>query len=426
MPDCHLRVSRGASCLTEHRKYNHKFGTQRYKKTVIKSVFHLLLILLFLSGCSERQPRKDVPAPPNPAVLIPAEPQIEALALENRKQFLDALSYWKKTEQTVDLKIASLVVQMKEIADDYVERGVEFYDMKKGHEALLVFLEALRFDPTNETALDYLRNRYEPDEVIHYSVKPNDTFASIAETVYGSETYRFVVAQLSDAGAEQDLSEGLLITLPQLESFYSLPLRNYKKDIRQARSYYKSEEYEKALPVATMILENHPEDEEASFIKNRSLIKIAEKQREGKRFEEAVATLSQVDPFFKNVSPEIEEIQEEQLVFEKTEGKRKNRELLSRGKELFNRGDYLEALHTFLKIDPNSAEAAQAIADTRQKLQIAAEFHFKEGVKFFVEDRLGEAISEWRKTLELAPNHPNALASIEKAQNLLQKIKEIN
>lgn len=393
---------------------------------MIKHLFHLLPLLLCLFGCAPTQPRQEVSTPQKPAVLIAAEPQVEALALEEREEFLDALSYWKKTEQTIGLKIASLVEQMKEIADNYAQRGVEFYDNKKGHEALLVFLEALRFDPTNTTALDYLRNRYTAEAFIDYSVKPDDTFAAIAETVYGSETYEFVIAQLSDAGEERDLSEGLLITLPQLETFYSQPLRDYKKNIRQARSYYKSQDYENALPIATMILDNHPGDQEASFIKNRSLLKIAEEQREENRYGEAVATLAQVDPSFKNVSELVSELKQEQLLFEKTEEKRKNSALLSLGNQLFNQGNYLDALHTFLKIDPNSAEAARAITETRQKLQIAAEFHFKEGVKFFVEEKLGEAISEWRKTLELAPDHPNALASIEKAQNLLQKIKEIN
>ena len=393
---------------------------------MIKHFSYLIVLLLCLSGCGRKEPRQEVSAPQKPEVLITTEPQIEALALEEREQFLDALSYWKQTEKTVSLKIASLIAQTKEIADNYVQRGVEFYDCKKGHEALLVFLEALRFDPTNPTALDYLRNRYTADDFILYSVKPDDTFAHIAEIVYGSETYEFVVAQLSDAGEERDLAEGLLITLPQLESFYSKPLRDYQKNIRQARSYYKTHDYENALPVAILILDNHPEDQEASFIKNRSLLRIAEKQREGNQYHKAITTLSQVDPSFKNVSDLIRTFREEQLAFEKTEENRKNSALLSQGKQLFNQGDYLAALHTFLKINPNSAEVARAITDTRQKLQIAAEFHFKEGVKLFVEERLGEAISEWQKTLELAPDYPNALASIEKAQNLLNKIKEIN
>ena len=156
-------------------------------------------------------------------------------------------------------------------------------------------------------------------------------------------------------------------------------------------------------------------------------MRIAERHRENKKFNRAAATLARVDPAFKNVSNLISELKAEQLMFEQTEVKRKNNALLTQGKQLFKQGNYLDALDTFLKIDPNSEEAARAISATKQKLQIAAEFHFKEGIKLFMKEKLDEAnfgmaknAENWRRITRMP------WPQIEKAQNLLTKIREIN
>ena len=381
----------------------------------------MALLLSIVTGCILPPQEPTIDIEDNKA-LIPVSQQLLAIEYEDNEQYLDAHSYWQETKKIVNLKIAFLVLELKQISNGYAQRGVAFYDAKKGTEALLVFLEALRYDPSNPVALDYLHNRYEAERFIRYPVKSADSFASIAETVYGSNTYEFIVAQFSDAGKEIDLQEGLLITLPQLDSYFSQPLKDYRKNLRDARKFFKAGEFVKALPIARTILANHPETEEASFIINRSLLKIAEKQRSDSKFDAAVRTLSMVDPSFKNIKSLVENIKKQQ----QEETRLANTSLFESGQRYYAKNDYLKALDAFLQVAPHYDGVQKAIIETRQKMQIEADFHFKEGVKLFVEEKLTAAIAEWQKTLKLSPDHPDAITSIEKARKLLEKVQKIN
>jgi len=387
----------------------------------------LLLLLSALAGCGDLfSVNTDKMQNSPPTVPFPADTQLRAIQNEKEDQYLAALDYWKHAQGIINSKIASLDRELKNLAEEHVENGIAYFEVKQGDKAAHEFLEALRYDPTNPTALDYLQNRYEAGRFIPYTVKEGDSFIKIAETVYGSSTYEFALIHFSDAGVEEDIEVDSELSLAVLDSFFPQALIDYKKNIRVARKLFKAENYEAVLPLAGSILRDHPGDEEASYIVNMSLLRRAEELQARDRFEEAINSLKQVDPPFKNVKPIIAEIREKQEEEAEKEAILTNSDLFQSGKKLFAEGRYMEALETYLQIDPDYRGREKALADVREKLQIQAEFHFKEGVNFFVEEDLAAAISEWEKTILLDPGHLNAINSIEKARNLLQKVKEIN
>jgi tetratricopeptide (TPR) repeat protein len=390
----------------------------------------LLLLLSGLSGCSDmiNMFNRDALKIQNSStdVPFPAPEQQQAIQNEKEEQYLAALDYWKHAQGIIDSKIATLDRELKNIATEHVENGIAYFEVKQGEKAAHEFLEALRHDPTNATALDYLQNRYEADRSIPYTVKEGDSFIKIAETVYGSATYEFALIYFSDAGNEEDLQVGSELSLAVLDSFFSQALIDYKKNTRVARKLFKAGDYKAVLPLAASILRDHPGDEEASYIVNMSLLRRAKELQDRDRFEEAINSLKQVDPAFKNVKPIIAEIREKQAEETEKETIMANSDLLQRGKKLFAQGRYSEALETYLQIAPHYSGREKAVAEVKEKLQIQADFHFKKGVKYFVEEDLVAAISEWEKTILLDPGHVNAINSIEKARNLLQKVKEIN
>ncbi len=307
-----------------------------------------------------------------------------------------------------------------------LKTGSPFLKIRKGEAAFREFLEALRYDPSNDVALDYVKNRYQAGRYISYTIEKDDSLIKIAETVYGSSTYDFAIILFSDINKDADLVEGSTLSLAALDSFHSPALLDYRKNIGTARKLFKEGHYEEAIPLAASILDDNPEDTEASYIVNMSLLRYAEVLQAGTRHSDAIAVLQQVSPSFKNVRKNIEEIRQQQKEQTEKEAMGTNRALFQQGKKLFAEGKYLEALNSYRQINGSYEGLDSAVKQVTEKLKMQAEMHYKKGVKFFVEEDLTAAISEWETAVKLDPENSNALNSIEKARDLLQKVKEIN
>lgn len=373
------------------------------------------LLLSGLSGCAEWQ-----------GTPLPVFGQLEAARDEQEQRYLEAFEYWKQAELIVDGKLESLSSQLKSISEQHAQQGVALYSEKQSEEACREFIEALRFDPSNQTARDYLLNRYQAERSISYVVQENDTIAKISSEVYGALGYEFLLTTFSDVDESKDLVDGTTLLLADPESFSSQTVFLYKKNIVVARKLFKNSSYEEALTVVQTILDNHPEDPEASYIKNMSLLKLAELQKAAKKYDEAVQSLSSVDPSFKNVKAEIKDIQVLQQEKLAQDMMLANYQLVRQGDELYRQGDYLGAQKVFQQLDPQYDGREHKLAQVREQLRRQSEDHFKEGVTLFVEEKLASAIREWERALEYNPNHPQALGSIEKARKLLEKVSRIN
>jgi tetratricopeptide (TPR) repeat protein len=393
-------------------------------------LFIVLTVFSFqgLTGCADiitRNPPKKVIDVGELQVPLKSDDQEQALAAEKNGKYLDALKFWDQAREAIDRRISSISQETTKLSEYHSHQGVVYFEKKDAGLALSEFIEALKYNPTNKTALEYLGSRYEVGRYISYTVKQDDTFASIAEKTYGSPSYAFMVAEFSNAGKEKDLTAGKVIRLADKDSFFSQVLIDYNQDIERARRFFKMEKYTEALAVARVILANHPKDEEASYIINMSLLKLASIQQEQKDYKGAIASLSQVDPSFKNVKKEIGEVRKLLNASVVNAEINKNIDLLQRGRELCSEGKYLAAREALEAVDPQYEDRDKLLAQVDTQLKVQAENHYKIGVSLFVEEKLQAAINEWEKTLELNPHHPHAAQSIEKARNLLKKLREI-
>lgn len=387
----------------------------------------LVLVLAGLSGCAEWKGTSIFSGHNNSSTPLPVSSQLEALKNEQEKRYLEAITYWKHAEGVVNNKLKSISQQLKSISKEHAQQGVVLYGEKNSEGACREFIEALRFDPSNRIALDYLQNRYQAERPVSYVVQEGDTIAQIASVVYGAAGYEFLLTTFSDVDEKKDLVAGKTLLLADPASFSSQAIHVYKKEILVARELFKNSKYEEVLPVARAILDEHPNDTEASYIVNMSLLKLAEIQKAEQRYDEAIQSLSSVDPAFRNVKKEIKEIQalhQEKMTRDMI---LKNFQLVQQGEELYRQRKFLEALKVFQQVDPQQHAGIELkLAQVREQLRHQAENHFKEGVTLFVEEKLASAILEWERTLELNPNHPEALSSIIKARKLMEKVSRIN
>ncbi len=215
----------------------------------------LILVLAGLAGCADilggerttsRDDALDIP--------LPAQAQQRAIQNEKEDQYLAALAYWKHAAGAINTRITALSAQVKTIAEEHAQNGVALFEVRKGGEASREFLEALRYDPSNGVALDYLKNRYQVGRYIPYTVEKDDSFIKIAEKIYGSSTYDFAIILFSDTTDEADLVAGATLSLAALDSFHSPVLLDYRKNIGIARKLFKSESYEEAVHLGIAIL----------------------------------------------------------------------------------------------------------------------------------------------------------------------------
>lgn len=388
----------------------------------IRSILLIVAVVASIAGCAVQPQEKPQELT---VVPLPASEQAEAVDKENNTEYLTALSFWKNARELVDERIAVLSYHLKEISTSHSDKGVALYENREGKKALQEFITALRYNPSNSVALNYLKNRYTSLQYVPYTVKDGDSFESIAEAVYGSIEDTFAVAHFSGVTREDDLVAGEVLNLPMLDSMYSQALLDYKRDIIVARNLYRDKKYAQLLPLSEKLLELHPDDEEASYLLNSTLLGLSEQLRNQEKYEEAHSVLSRVDPAFKNVKQSLLELRELQQQKLSKDASQLNEELLQKGELLFSQKKYIEALHVFNEVDPGFEGVDQAISNVKQVMKLQADVHYKKGVKYFIEENLTAAIREWEKTLELDPDHRKAVDYITEARQLLEKVKAI-
>ncbi len=103
----------------------------------------------------------------------------------------------------------------------------------------------------------------------------------------------------------------------------------------------------------------------------------------------------------------------------------RNASYFKQGNALEVQKKYYEALKKFRCIEPGYKNVDNKILALEKKLNKRADFFYKRGVKFFVEERLKEAIVQWNKALQLNPEHKEAQKSIQKACSILEKLKKV-
>jgi tetratricopeptide (TPR) repeat protein len=372
-----------------------------------------------VAGCA-------VPHDDGAGIPLPSSGQLAAIGSEADTDYLAALKYWNRARDVVDGRISVISANLQEISSAHSQQGVAYYEKREGNKALKAFVEALRYDASNTVALDYLKNRYKARRIVPYTVSEGDTFEKIAENIYGAYSDTFAVIHFSGVADEKDLIAGEVIHLPLLDTFFSQPLLDYKRDILIARKLFKEEKYEELLPLVEKILKNHPGDQEASYLLNSSLVGFGNSLQDRQKYEEAVGALSRVDPAFRNVKDrilEIRELQKEQLA---QDAEQLNTELFRKGELLYSQRKYPAALKVFREVDSGFGGVDDAIVNVREVMRMQADVHYKKGVKYFVEDNLTAAIQEWEKTLRYDPDHQKATDYISKSRRLLEKIKAVN
>ena len=94
------------------------------------------------------------------------------------------------------------------------------------------------------------------------------------------------------------------------------------------------------------------------------------------------------------------------------------------GKTQYDQKQYKDSYATLgqlVKLAPNHEDAAKLLRQSRSRL---IDDHFGRGIRYYREEKLPEAIAEWKIVLELDPQHVNARRNLDQAERLVKGLEQ--
>jgi len=200
-----------------------------------------------------------------------------------------------------------------------------------------------------------------------------------------------------------------------------------RKRLEEGWAFFKDKKYEKAQRVAEEALKKNPTSEGAGVLLSQANGRLADgllvegrRQFQAGQMQKAFAVLKQAN--------ELDA--DNQIVLDLLQKTRES--LLRTGREealnLYEKQKYdeaLEKLEFLLTVDPSSTDLARYRDEINRKRQegrrAEAERLNREALKAYDEGDLSRAVKNWKKVLELVPDHANAKRNLERA---LQQLKE--
>jgi tetratricopeptide (TPR) repeat protein len=367
-------------------------------------------VVLVLSGCATAPSRREAS---RPDVLGPT--RTRARALERDGQLRPALLEWKiarainpndaearASETRLVARIDGLVAAKIGDARAALQRGAPL-------QARQALLSALALDPFNATAADLLRGIGDV-EFASYTVRPGDTLASIAERYYGDRARGEVIWETNKLPPGKPLAVGAVLRIPEIRGvpFY-VPGRT-PPPATVAAVVAAPRAPERATPpsptpapapaVAT------PSDEPPEV--NPQLADV----RDALDRKEFASALSDIDRYLAENPRDREGAELKKLALY-----RQGQSALENKKY----DDSYRSLTLLAKLQPDYQDAATLLALARRQM---IDRHYQQGIRLFREEKLPEAIAEWKLVLEMEPQNANARRNIDQAERLLKGLEQ--
>ena len=262
------------------------------------------------------------------------------------------------------------------------------------------FLGVLALDPENRAAFEALREQTPDVEGLPHIVRAGDTLAGLAQQYYGNRALGEVIAEANQLAPNARLAAGTQLKIPEVPGV-ALIRPGARKDppraslpgpgappttpaapasvpreepaevnplLAEARESLERKDYATALGDADRLLASTPSNAEAQDLKRSALYGLGKTQYDQKQYKDSYATLGQL-----------------------------------------------------VKLAPNHEDAAKLLRQSRTRL---IDDHFGRGIRYYREEKLPEAIAEWKAVLELDPQHIAARKNLEQSERLLKNLEE--
>jgi tetratricopeptide (TPR) repeat protein len=291
---------------------------------------------------------------------------------EARGDKIEALKQYKLVltvnpdHQLANDKSIRIIQDLKILAENHYQEGLRYFQNGQYNAARNEFLCALRYDPEHDRSKKILMNQenlMHIDSYVLHTIQPNEKLSSLAQIYYGD--YRMVqpIIFYNKLEDSTDVKVGQHIKVPVIEG----------------------------IPIIVDTSKIH------------------------------------TDPSEILITNEIIELQEALDINPNDAIAKRNISLayFHKGYEFFQTEEYSRAVKAFKKslaYDNTCKECEHYIKLSEENFK---EFHYNKGIVFFNQERLIDAIEEWKLVYNLDPNFKDVLINIEKAQLLMSRLEKI-
>ena len=310
-------------------------------------------------------------------------------------------------------------------ADEYYYRGVGYYQQKNLARAEQEFKNALAFNPDHEQAKLYLKKAAREIESNNQSIerylRQARNYEQNKQYVKALHSYRKIL--------EIDKSHQYAKNrLAYLDNHIN---KDIQEKFRRAKQLYDRKEYSGSISILREILSIAPDHNPSKSYLRRANAKL----------QNLVDQHYQRAQYYFNQKKWDIVLQECDLTLKMNRdhsGARalqktalaniSNDQLLAKGLNYFERGDYLTARSIFQQVlakEPSNTSARTYLARIENELNLRIEELFNTGLEKYAEGAYEEAIQEWKKIFQIDPNHESAKKYIKNAQERIDALKNI-
>jgi tetratricopeptide (TPR) repeat protein len=375
-------------------------------------------LALLLGGCAGVAGSSEESKPAAAAQIardpIAARHRQQAEALERDGQLRRAAEEWKialtitPEDTRARESLRALQARIDQQVAERIEEGRKAVARRVQVEARRKFLAALALDPANRAAFDALQNDTREVEFISHTVRAGDTLSSLAQRYYGDRSRSEVIWETNQLPPNPRLAPGTTLKIPEIPGVPFVhpearkpppavaavptpdvprpgpapapapspvgpaPKEEFTPEVNpllaEAREAIERSDYGDAIGTVDKYLASKPGDREGLTIKKQALYGQAKSQIEARQYPESIQSLT----------------------------------LLAR-------------------LQPDYEDAPTLLKQARARL---VDQHYTQGVRFYREEKLKEAIAEWRVVLEMDPTNANARRNIDQAERLLRGLEQ--
>jgi tetratricopeptide (TPR) repeat protein len=375
-----------------------------------RRILLLTAVTLIATACATAEPERSPtaqPAPkPTPRLALAAPYADRAQALESDGRLREALQA-RQIALTIDpddaaMRAATAALEAK--IDEQVAA-----QLKEGRAALQRgahvvarrhFLAALALDPANRTAFDALREQTQEVDLLSHTVRAGETLPGLASQYYGNRALAEVIAETNNLQPNARLKAGTVLRIPEVPGV-TLNRPGARPPAPRAPLPTAPGTPTAAAPAAPA-----PREEPAEV--NPLL---AEAREAADRLDYGQA-LSDLDQLLASSPRSAEALTLKKQV------------LYSQGKSQLDQRKYRDSLATLnqlARIAPNYEDSGTLLRQTRTRL---IEEYYNSGIRYYREEKLPEAIAQWKAVLEIDPQHLNARKNLDQAERLLKQLDE--
>jgi tetratricopeptide (TPR) repeat protein len=274
-------------------------------------------------------------------------------------------------------------------------------------EARRQLLLALALDPGNRVAFDLLQSDTREVEFITHTVRAGDTLSALAQRYYGDRSRSEVIWETNHLPPNPRLAPGSTLKIPEIPGVpFVHPEARKPAPVVAA---VPTPDVPRPAPVAPAAPTAPAPAKEEFTPEVNPLLAEAREALERNEYPDALET---VDKYLAGKPGDREGIT------------LKKQALYGQAKSQMDAKHYPESIQSLTLLTRMQPDYEDAPALLKQARTRSIEQHYTQGVRFYREEKLKEAIAEWRVVLEMDPNHANARRNIDQAEKLLKGLEQ--